>query len=311
MAWAGAVGCGMLAALAAWLLCGAWGVARRPGGEDGYVRAVVASALGSLGATRPVTLLSRIESWRIAADELVLDDALAGIVRGREAGLALLVCIVASSALAGLVCARSAVGLVVGLGCALAGVPAWARSRTGLRERELARQVPETFRSLAGAMAAGRTLSQAIAYVGSRGDGPLYREFSRASLAVSCGVGATEAVEEIARRTQAPGVSLMVCALVVSSRTGAPLQGLFARSARLVEERFELERELVAKTAQVRLSARVVSALPACMVGALALISPDFRLGLATPVGGGCVCAAVLLDAVALLVIRRLMRSVM
>ena len=47
------------------------------------------------------------------------------------------------------------------------------------------------------------------------------------------------------------------------------------------------------------------------MVGALALLSPDFRLGLATPVGVGCVCVATALDVVALAIIGRLMRGVL
>ena len=115
----------------------------------------------------------------------------------------------------------------------------------------------------------------------------------------------------MAKVTDAPGVELMVCALSVSARTGAPLQGLFLRSARLAERRFELERELTAKTAQVRLSARIVSALPVLLVAALVLVSPDYRAGVATPVGLGCVLVAALLDVVALSIIRRLMRSVL
>ena len=169
----------------------------------------------------------------------------------------------------GLVVARSAIGAVAGLGLALAGIAAWASARERAWAAELSRQVPEAFRSLAGALAAGRTLAQAISYVGATGEGPLQREFARASLRVSCGISPTEALSELAGRAKAPGVALMVTALAVSARTGAPLQGLFMRSARLVERRFELERELAAKTAQVRLSARIVSAMPALMVAAL------------------------------------------
>ena len=205
----------------------------------------------------------------------------------------------------------SVTGLVAGVAVGAVASLAWCSAREAARRRELARQVPDVFRSLAGALGAGRTLTQAISYVGSLGDGPLNREFARASLMVSCGTGATEAVGRVAKATDAPGVELMVCALSVSARTGAPLQGLFLRSARLAERRFELERELTAKTAQVRLSARVVSALPVLLVAALVLVSPDYRAGVATPAGLGCVLVAALLDVVALSIIRRLMRSVL
>ena len=311
MVWLRCLGCGAAALLAAWMFAGgnepaAFGRARalRAAGD-------AAAWLARAGARAPVNLLLGLESWRVAADELLRAGRFSRLVASREAALALLACVPVLCAMACLVVAHSPVGLAVGLLAGAVAVPAWGATQVRRREETLARQVPDTFRSLAGALGSGRTLSQAISYVGSQGSGPLAREFSRASLAVSCGVPATAAVEEIARRTQAPGVALMVCALVVSARTGAPLQGLFARSARLVEARFELERELKAKTAQVRLSSRIVSTLPICLVAALALLSPDFREGLATPVGAGCVCVAAALDLVALLIIRRLMRSVL
>ena len=54
-----------------------------------------------------------------------------------------------------------------------------------------------------------------------------------------------------------------------------------------------------------------MSALPVLLVAALVLVSPDYRAGVATPVGLGCVLVAALLDVVALSIIRRLMRSVL
>ena len=67
---------------------------------------------------------------------------------------------------------------------------------------------------------------------------------------------------------------------------------------------------LVVKTAQVRLSVRIVCLLPVAMVGLLTLMSPDFQQGLLTPSGVGCVCAAMMLDALALFLIRRMMAGV-
>ena len=56
---------------------------------------------------------------------------------------------------------------------------------------------------------------------------------------------------------------------------------------------------------------RIVCLLPAVMIAVLALVSPDFQDGLLTPVGLGCVGAALALDGVALLIIRRLVREVL
>ena len=96
----------------------------------------------------------------------------------------------------------------------------------------------------------------------------------------------------------------------MSHRTGSPLRDLFTRSARLVERTSEFERLLTVKTAQVRLSVKIVCVLPAALVALLSVISPDFRSGLATPAGMGSVAVAAVMDGFALLVVRRLVRKV-
>lgn len=299
------LGSGLCLGLGAWVLTAQGGRAASKSGGDPRVR-------DSLGRLRvvctapPVVAFGETPYCRRVAEELARSARLAPLGLDRELASALVAC-----GCTGALVALSVTGLVAGVAVGAVASLAWCSAREAARRRELARQVPDVFRSLAGALGAGRTLTQAISYVGSLGDGPLNREFARASLMVSCGTGATEAVGRVAKVTDAPGVELMVCALSVSARTGAPLQGLFLRSARLAERRFELERELTAKTAQVRLSARIVSALPVLLVAALVLVSPDYRAGVATPVGLGCVLVAALLDVVALSIIKRLMRSVL
>ena len=299
------------AALAAWLLADTSEVpSALLGARLALARRAVVGLLTSVGSWPAIVALGNVRVVRETLASLEVSCALRHKELESEALRALLVLGWCGIALLGGI-AAGLIGSGVCCAAAVAVAAAWSRAQRRRREEELARQVPETFRSLAAALGSGRTLVQAVSYVGSRSDGILSREFGRASLKISCGVSASEALGELAERTSAPGVDLMVCALVVSMRTGAPLEELFLRSARLAEQRFELERELLSKTAQVRLSARIVSSLPAGLVGVLAVLSPDFREGLATPVGVASVCVAILLDATALLVIRRLMKGVL
>ena len=265
------LGSGLCLCLGAWVLTAQGGRAASKSGGDPRVR-------DSLGRLRvvctapPVVAFGETPYCRRVAEELARSARLAPLGVDRELASALVALWLVACGCTGALVALSVTGLVAGVAMGAVASLAWCSAREAARRRELARQVPDVFHSLAGALGAGRTLTQAISYVGSLGDGPLNREFARASLMVSCGTGATEAVGRVAKVTDAPGVELMVCALSVSARTGAPLQGLFLRSARLAERRFELERELTAKTAQVRLSARIVSALPALLVAALVLV---------------------------------------
>lgn len=206
--------------------------------------------------------------------------------------------------------AASWLGFIAGFVFFWAACVYWAFAKVRKRKSEIASQVPDGFRSLSAALASGRTLSQAIAYVGSSSQGLLSEEFRKASLKVCCGTSAADALTDLPQAIDAPGIGLMVMALQISAKTGAPLQSLFMRSAYLAEQRFGLERELRAKTAQVRLSARLVTTLPVVLVFLLVLLSPDYREGIATQAGTFCVAGAALLDIGALVIIWRLMKGV-
>lgn len=301
--------CGVTFALASWVALGTGS-----GGAAGARAALLARRargwLAVLARTRPARALAGTGAWGAAAEALRRHPrARPWALSVDEASCALALAACVAGAVGGFA-SMSWVGALVGAGGAAAGVLAWSARASQTSRTEAAREVPGVFRSLAAALGSGRTLAQAVSYVGAEGTGPVSSEFRRASMAISCGVPVTEALGALELDGGVPGMGLMVAALEVSGRTGAPLHALFLRSARLVERQEEFGRSLMAKTAQVRLSARIVSTLPAVLVGGLSVLSPDFRSGLGTAAGMGCVALAVALDACALLVIRRLMRGV-
>lgn len=267
--------------------------------------------LESLGRSEVVTALLEGEDWGQASDVLVaLSHEGRPALRRESACAALLVLGIGVACLGGLLFLSpiSALALAVLERAALA---AWRSSRDRRRSREISKEMPGVLRTLSVALGAGQTLSQAIEHVGSHGRGPVSSGFASASLELRCGVSTENALESLSCRLNAPGMGLLTTALVISHRTGSPLRDLLSRSATLVEQQGEFERELEVKTAQVRLSARIVCSLPCFMVMLLAVISPDFQRGLFSPVGLGSVALAAALDSFAVIVIRRLMRSVL
>ena len=263
----------------------------------------VGSRLESLGRSGVVAALLEGEDWRQASDALAAlpHEGRPGL-RREPACAALLAAGVGIACVGGLLFLSLVSALV--LACL-------ESSRDRRRVHEVSQEMPGVFRTLSVALGAGQTLAQAIEYVGSHGHGPVSAGFASASLGLRCGVSTEDALESLSRTLDAPGMGLLTTALVISHRTGSPLRDLLARSAALVERQGEFERELEVKTAQVRLSARIVCSLPFLMVALLAVISPDFQRGLLSPVGLGSVAVAAALDAFAVLVIRRLMRAVL
>lgn len=268
------------------------------------------AVVDAVSRTTVADMLLSLPSWDEACSILVEEGSRQGRVVTRRQVAVLLVLSLAGLCLVAGILAASPLGVVVGAVAASVAIPSWVAMRRKRRQTSLAREMPGVFRSLASALGAGQTLSQAIGYVGSRGEGVTGEEFRRAAMRLRCGSSTTEVVSELTERLDAPGMGLMGVALKVSQRTGSPLGSLFDRAARLVERQGEAEQVLVVKTAQVRLSARIVSAMPAVMVALLAMMSPDFQRGLSSPVGIASVCVAALLDIVALAIIRRLMREV-
>lgn len=202
----------------------------------------------------------------------------------------------------------SPIGFVLGL---LAPFGVGAARDTFDRRREqhdVEEAMPEAFTALSMSLTSGHSLAQGMRFVGAHAQEPVHTEFLRVAAAIDCGVSATDALDDLLVRIDTPGLSLVTLALKVSQRTGAPLADLLSEASGMVGERIELKRRLDVKTSQARMSAHMVAAMPAGMCAVLALLSADFRRGLATPAGAGAVVLGLALNAIALVVIRRIMR---
>lgn len=264
-----------------------------------------------LGASRAAGVLLGMSGWQELAGEATSRAERAGVTL--EPGDAV------AAAVAAAVCAGAMASVLfdtwlmlpLALVALFVGVPALSARHAVLRRREANAAMPAVFRTLSVAMGAGMTLVQAAEYAGARAGGAVGEAFARLALRLRCGVATETALSELSDELHTPGAGLLSTALAISHRTGSPLQGLFQRSAALVERQGEFERLLAVKTAQVRLSVRVVCLLPAVMVALLAAISPDFQKGLSTPAGAGSVALAALLDVAAVAIIRRLVGKVL
>lgn len=301
-------GSGALVCLSVWMALGAAGgdPTAAAGGDAPSLRAWC-WALGLLG---PVQKLGALPVLQGAADE-VAELSWRGkhpfaLYSPTERLGAFLLVTFAAGAL-GLLLAWSLWGVLFAM-APLVALGSMRSRRLRERARKLEVAMPEAFGSLAISLASGYSLPQAMRFVGARSAEPIRTEFMRVSFAVDCGVPATEALDAMLERLDAPGLELVVLALKVSKRTGAPLGELLREAAQLCHERLELKRMLDVKTSQARMSARLVAGMPAAMIVFLTLLSTDFRAGLATTVGALSIVVALALNVGAWMVIRKIMR---
>ncbi len=314
MAWLPCLICGLLA----WLLCWVCLGSGRFAGRVAKARLqslfrIARRCVSAFASSGLIVQLLSFESFGAAVDEVsrrLKIRGLDGHVSREEAAALLVVLLSASCVVVGLL-ARSLLATVFALICVVVGLRVRRLARRRKRQRELASEMPGVLRTMATALESGNTLVQAIEYVGLHERGQAAKPFVRASLRLRCGMSVDEALEGLRGELSAPGVDLMVTALSISQRTGSPLRDLLRRAAVLVEQQEEFERLLAVRTAQVRLSVRIVCSLPVIMVALLLIMSPDFQKGVTSAPGVACISLAALMDGVALLLIRRIMGGVL
>lgn len=94
--------------------------------------------------------------------------------------------------------------------------------------------MPEAFTALSMSLASGHSLAQGMRFVGAHAQEPVHTEFLRVAAAIDCGISATDALDDLLVRIDAPGLSLVTLALKVSQRTGAPLADLLSEASSMV-----------------------------------------------------------------------------
>lgn len=192
---------------------------------------------------------------------------------------------------------------------ALAGVlPRWlyvvARRRRWQRFDE---QLPDALLMLAGALRAGVGLGTAIQQLVAQAQGPVGQEFSLVLREQRMGVSLDDALAHLGRRVPTDAATLVVSALRIAGETGGALADTLERTASTIRSRLQMEGKIDALTAQGRLQAWVVGALPLVLMAVLQHMEPKaMALMWTTPAGWGALTLIAGLLGVGVYLIRRI-----
>jgi tight adherence protein B len=219
--------------------------------------------------------------WRISAGELCAVSAVAGI-----GGLFI-----------GTLAFNIVIGIVLG---AVALFAPLTLARRSVRRRRVAfdAQLPEILDLVASSLEAGQSVAQAVELVVAEVDDPAASEFAKVLTATRLGVPFVEALADMAERIGSRDLDWSVQAIAVQQRTGGRLADVLRIVAEVMRSREELRRELRALTAEGRLSAYVLTALPLLFAAFLAFANPGYlhplfstAFGLVLIVGAGIAMA--------------------
>jgi tight adherence protein B len=173
-------------------------------------------------------------------------------------------------------------GLIVGTALPFAYLSI-KRSR---RQAAFLEQLPDTLHLVAGSLAAGYSLPQALDAAAREGQDPISTEFDRALVEARLGVPLDEALESVAERMQSSDFHWVVLAIGIQRRTGGNLAELLTNVANTLREREQLRRQVKVLSAEGRLSAWILALLPLAFAGYLVVTQPEYLAPLITDVLG-------------------------
>lgn len=180
------------------------------------------------------------------------------------------------------------------------------RARSAMRRQQLRKGMPQAIRLICISLDSGGSLNQALAYAAENSSGPISKELKHAVWDVKAGKSFQEAMESLRSRTGEGEFACLSVAMEIQHSCGGTLSAVLGSVSQMLEQSAELEEDLITKTTQAQLSARVIAAMPAVVLVLLSLVSPGFIMQFfESPMGVAILILAVLLEAIGAVLVRR------
>ena len=147
-------------------------------------------------------------------------------------------------------------------------------------------QMVEGLIIMCNSLKVGLGLTQAMERVIGGYPGPLAREFRLILNKVQLGQAVEEALTEMGDRINRPDIDMLVSAINILKETGGNLAETFYVMADTLRERQKMDKKIKALTAQGRMQAKILSAVPFFLIGIFLIIDRDYIAPLIfTPLG--------------------------
>ncbi|MGZ4622652.1 MAG: type II secretion system F family protein [Blastococcus sp.] len=191
-------------------------------------------------------------------------------------------------------------GAVLGLLLVVA-VPFGAKLLLGFRGRRrqaaFADQLDDSLQLMAGSLRAGHSLLRAVDSVSSEADAPTSEEFSRIVNETRVGRDLNDSLDEVAARMGSDDFTWVAQAIAIHREVGGNLAEVLDAVGHTIRERNAIRRQVKALSAEGKLSAIVLMALPFGVTGFLSISNPEYLAKFTQSTTGYCLLggAAVML----------------
>jgi tight adherence protein B len=204
---------------------------------------------------------------------------------------------------------RSFVSVLLVAGLGVVGIFIVVRHRTAKRIKVIRYQLPGVVELIATSLRSGLSIRSAFLQVTRQSQQPIQQELAMLERMQRIGIPLDKALSEWSRKLPVEELKLLVFTVAVSTASGGNLSDSLDRLAAAWRQHLILEEKVDALTAQGRLQAWVMAALPLILALALTMLDPVSMQSLWTTTAGHMVMMAVLfLEIAGLFWIQRLVR---
>lgn len=170
-------------------------------------------------------------------------------------------------------------GLLLGLLLFLA-TPLVAKVLVGVmtdrRKRIFADQLDNTLQLFSGSLRAGHSLLRAVDAVAKESQAPTSEELTRIVHETRLGMDLDASLDQAAKRMGSDDFSWVAQAIGIHREVGGDLAEVLDRVAGTIRERNQIRRQVKTLSAEGKMSAYILMALPVLIAAILSLISPEY-----------------------------------
>jgi tight adherence protein B len=215
---------------------------------------------------------------------------------------------VLGGALAGWIVGGVALALVAAAAAAFA-LPRLATWRRLRYARRVEAGAADAAQAMASALAGGGSIRAAVGVAAGELTGPIAVELRRTAVELDAGARVDRALDGLVARAPSSSIMLIAAAIQLQRRSGGDLAAFLRRLAASLEDERRATAEAYAATAQARVTATIVMALPPAGMVLAELASPGLvgRM-FGSPVGAMLVVVASGLQVAGAVIVRRLAR---
>ena len=152
-------------------------------------------------------------------------------------------------------------------------VIAWKRNK---RMGQFEEHLPEALDLLGRAVRAGHSFTTGLELIAQECGEPIAGEFRTTFEEQNLGLPLRDSLLNLTERVPLVDVRLLVTALLIQKDSGGNLAEILDELSRVIRERFRIYREVKVKTAQGRLTAAILIAMPLIMLAALGALNPGY-----------------------------------